>query len=126
MKEKYFFLDESPSYPGKYLLRLDCEKFYCKVTLGSYNIMPARLLGLTYASYLRFCRDVLGAEIIGKGHLYPLPYFKNDAISRQFVKYLNSLASLIIFEREHPTFEEDKKIVEEYRSRLNQLKKFKE
>ena len=75
-KIKIFSREESVSYPGKYIIRVDLDKFHLNYTEGSYNVICARLMGLTYAQYLRMCRDCFGAEIIGKGSMYPVAYFK--------------------------------------------------
>lgn len=103
MKEvKVFYLDETPYQPGKMMIRMHHDKFFCTSTTGSYNILPARLLGLSYAWYLRMCRDELGADIIGKGSLYPVPYFTNKILADQLVKLLNKCATQVLWEREHP------------------------
>lgn len=102
MKKKYFTFEECPSRTGKYLIRPIHENFFLGPTTGSYNIICARVLNLSYAQYLRMCRDLLGAEIEGKGHKYPLAYFKLDKNLHQLVNLLNARAELIVWEREHP------------------------
>lgn len=72
-EDRFFYLDESPYYTSKYVIRMNHSKFpFPHGADGSYNLIAARLLGLSYASYLRFARDVLGAEIVGKRHRFPL------------------------------------------------------
>jgi hypothetical protein len=105
-KIKVFYRDESASYPGKYMIRADLEKFYLNYTEGSYNVIQARLMGLTYAQYLRMCRDCFGAEIIGKGSTYPVPYFKLSKELNDLIEQLNARANLVLWEREHPDFEQ--------------------
>lgn len=112
-KVKVFYRDESASYPGKYTIRADLDKFYLSCTEGSYNVIGARLMGLTYAQYLRMCRDVYGAEIIGKGNKYPVAYFKLSNELNALIEQLNTRANLVLWEREHPDFEEHKAIVKE-------------
>lgn len=103
MIEKYFYLDESPIYRGKYLIRLRHENLLFPTgTRGSFNVFLARLCNLSYAQYLRYCRDVLGAEIVGKGHHYPIAYFEVNETTRMFVKFLNSTMNYIFNEREYP------------------------
>ena len=82
-------------------------------TYGSFNLLAARVMGLTYANYLRFCRDVVGAELMGKNSAYPLAYFRNDIKTKQFVRLLNSRMNLIMWEREHPNWSEHKEYLEE-------------
>ena len=112
-KVKVFYRDESASYPGKYMIRADLEKFYLNYTEGSYNVIQARLMGLTYAQYLRMCRDCFGAEIIGKGSTYPVPYFKLSKELNDLIEQLNARANLVLWEREHPDFEEHAEYVKE-------------
>ena len=61
IKVEYFTLEESPYKPGKYTLRINFDKLPEMRTTGSFNLLPARLLNLSYAQYLRFCRDIVGA-----------------------------------------------------------------
>ena len=106
-KIKCFKYEESQYHPGKYIISPIYENLPLIKTDGSYSILPARLMNLTYAQYLRMCRDLLGAEIIGKNSLYPIALFKRDDTFIQFIKLLNARANLILFEREHP--DNDKK-----------------
>lgn len=110
---RVFSRDESATQPGKYMIRADLEKFHLNYTEGSYNIIGARLMGLTYAQYLRMCRDVYGAEIIGKGSLYPYPVFKLSKGLNDLIEQLNARATLVLWEREHPDFEEHAQLVKE-------------
>lgn len=122
-KVKVFTLDESPYYPGKYLIKVDYEAMHLTGTEGSYNVLMARLMNLTYAQYCRFCRDIVGAELIGKNHTYVVPYFKNDYLTQSFIDVLNARANLVLWEREHPdwqTHEEYVTTYEEARRRINE------
>lgn len=112
-KVKVFYRDESASYPGKYIIRADLDKFHLDYTEGSYNVIGARLMGLTYAQYLRMCRDCFGAEIIGKGAKYPVAYFKFSKELMDLIDQLNARANLVLWEREHPDFEEHAQFVKE-------------
>lgn len=103
MKEvKCFSYNESISAPGKYLIVFNPDELHAVGTKGSYNVMAARMMNLTYAQYLRFCRDVCGAEIIGKRNKYPLAYFKKGDMLFKLVRLLNKRASLVNWEYEHP------------------------
>ena len=117
-KVKVFYRDESASYPDKYMIRVDLEKFHLDSTEGSYNVIGARLMGLTYANYLRMCRDIYGAEIIGKGTVYPYPIFKFSKELEDLIEQLNTRANLVLWEREHPDFEEHAQVVKEKNSRF--------
>lgn len=117
-KIKVFSREESASYPGKYIIRVDLDKFHLNYTEGSYNVICARLMGLTYAQYLRMCRDCFGAEIVGKGSMYPVAYFKFSEKLIDLVESLNARANLVLWEREHPDFEEHASYVKEKNPRF--------
>ena len=106
-KVEYFVLEESPSRPGKYTIRLNFDKYPSQLsTSGSFNLLPARLLNLSYAQYLRFCRDIVGGEIAGKNTIYPIVYFNKTMTTNAFVRLLNSRMNLVVWEREHPDWRE--------------------
>ena len=117
-KVKCFIKDESASHPGKWIVRPVHENFHLGETTGSYNLICARLLGLTYAQYLRMCRDCFGAEIIGKGSMYPVAYFKRSIELDALIEFLNVQASLILWEREHPDYEAHEEYVKEKNPRF--------
>ena len=117
-KVKIFYREESATHPGKYMIRADLDKFYLESTEGSFNVIGARLMGLTYAQYLRMCRDVYGAEIIGKGSLYPVAYFKFSKGLNDLIEELNARANFVLWEREHPDFEEHAAYVKEKNPRF--------
>lgn len=121
-KVEYFYLDESPYQPGKYTIRIDFDKMPAMTTTGSYNILFARLMNLSYAQYLRFCRDALGATIIGKRCMYPVPYFAKNAYSIGLVRLLNTRMSLVIWEQEHPDWKEHENEIREKQSEMTKLK----
>ncbi len=79
-----FFLEQ---FEGKYRIYYD-GKFIIK-KYGSYNVLGARILGLSYGDYLRFLVQN-GATIVGKKSKYVSFFFekKEDAIKIQ--KLLNS------------------------------------
>ena len=106
IKVEYFTLEESPYKPGKYTLRINFDKLPEMRTTGSFKLLPARLLNLTYAQYLRFCRDIVGGEIVGKNSIYPVAYFSKTITTNAFVRLLNSRMNLVIWEREHPDWRE--------------------
>ena len=114
---KVFYYDESPVNPPYGVLRVDVEKIPHGKMSGSWNILPARLLGINYADYLRFCRDVLNAQIVGKNTKYPIPYFRQSNETQQFIRLLNKRVELLFWERDHPTFWDrvsEKEFEEEY------------
>lgn len=117
-KVKCFERSESASQPGKYIVRPIYENFYLDSTSGSFNVIGARLMGITYAQYLRMCRDIYGAEIIGKDSKYPFPVFKLSKGLEDLINELNARANLVLWEREHPDFEEHVAYVKEKNPRF--------
>lgn len=105
-KEIYFTLEESASQPGKYTIAIDFDKLGTMRTTGSFNLLFARLMNMEYARYLRFCRDVVGAEIVGKGRAYPVAYFRKTINTNVFIRLLNSRMNLVMWERNHPDWRE--------------------
>ena len=102
--KKYFYLDESPFYKNKYMICLNHDLFLFPTgTTGSFNVFIARVLNLSYADFLRYCRDRLGAELIGKNKRYVVPYFdKNNQSTSALNKLLNTRMEYIMNEHEHP------------------------
>ena len=101
--ETYVYLDESPIYQNKYILRFHADKLpFPNGTNGSYSVLPARLLNLSYTDYLRYARDRLGAELVGKNNQYVIPYFDITPETKMLVKVLNKRLEIILFENEHP------------------------
>lgn len=117
-KIKVFYRDESASFPGKYVIRANHDVFHLNSTEGSFGIIGARLMGLTYADYLRMCRDIYGAEIIGKNSNYPVAYFRFSKELEDLINQLNARANLVLWEREHPDFEEHAAYVKEKNPRF--------
>lgn len=100
--KKYFYLEESPYNPGYYVISLEHSNFpFSGGIRGSYNIIIARILNLSYANFLRYSRDVLGARISGKETYYIVPYFKRTKEVDQLIKLLNSRMEMLIHEREN-------------------------
>ena len=113
-KVKCFEREESASYPGKYIIRPIHDNFHLDYTEGSFNLICARLFGLSYPQFLRMCRDCFGAEIIGKGSMYPVAYFKFSKQLNDLIDGLNARANIVLWEREHPDFEEHAEYVKEH------------
>lgn len=101
--EKYFYLEESPYLPTYCMLHTNIEKMpFPNGIRGSYSMMAARVLGLDYADFLRFARDVLNAKIMGKNERYPRAYFRKTPEVLQMVKLLNKRMELIMDMRAKP------------------------
>ena len=101
---KYFYLQNSPVYQDKYEIYFDSPaEYFPKGTDGSYDVFIARLLGLSYPDYLRWARDRLGAELVGKNKRYITVLFRNDNSTVQvLIKVLNKRMEYIINEHDFP------------------------
>lgn len=100
---KYIDYEEAMDRPGYYLLKLHHDEFPVHgLEKGSFNVLFARLLNLSYADFLRLCRDLVGAELYGKGQLYVLPYFKLTNDFLMFVRYMNKVAEMMVERHNHP------------------------
>jgi hypothetical protein len=78
-----------------------------------YEIIYARLMKLSYPNYLRFCRDVLGADLKEDSEGFVHALFPKNDTTQQFVKLLNNRARLVLWEREHPDWREHQKFINE-------------
>lgn len=118
IKVKCFVKEESASHPGKWMIRPVYDNFHLDSTEGSFNLICARLMNLTYPQYLRMCRDCFGAEIIGKDSNYPVAYFKRSEELDGLIALLNMRANLVLWERDHPDYEAHAQYVEEKNPRF--------
>lgn len=96
----YFIAEESP-YTNKYIIRPNFPILPLTSTKGSFNILAARIMNLSYASYLRMCRDLYGAEIIGKNHRYCVAYFESQRAAQPLIDELNKRTKILMKEREN-------------------------
>ena len=100
---KYVYYEETPYNKGKYILALHHKEFpFQNGTSGSYNVFLARIAGLSYADFLRMCRDDFGAEIIGKDKLYPVAYFNFGEGLLAITKWLDTRAKFLVYRYNHP------------------------
>ena len=100
---KYFSLQPHPVYQDKHIIYFDCpSKYFPKGTDGSYDVFIARLLGLSYPDYLRYARDRLGAELIGKNRRYITVLFNKNETTQAFITLLNTRLKFIINKRNFP------------------------
>lgn len=101
MRKTYFFLEKSPVYKDKYLIRPNLEILLPLIkNTDSHNVLMARLLSLSYAQFLRYSRDRLGADLIGRYVRHIIPYFNKTPEVKMLVKVLNLRMSLVVSERE--------------------------
>ena len=88
--QKYCKSEISPYHNNMYIIHYN-QIFYDKIGAinTSYHIFQSRIFGLTYANYLKMLRDNYNAIIIGKGHRYPVAYFKNIEDINKIIYELN-------------------------------------
>lgn len=99
----YFRLIESPIYPEKYIITIDPVDFpFPNKMTGSLDLLCARLLNLDYITYLRYMRDVLGAEIQGKRSRYMIVYLDKTDDVKSFLKLLNARMNYVMNEQKYP------------------------
>ena len=112
---KYFNLEESANYKDKFLIKVNPDNIPDGVgkSGGSLAVLQARLMMMDFPTYLRFCRDIMKAEIIGKQSKYPAIYFTKTPEVRAFVTLLDKRMAAIMHDIEAPyTFaKEDGKII---------------
>ena len=123
IQKQCFKVEESPYNPGKYVITPIHENFCLKHTTGSYNIICARLMNLSYAQYLRFCRDLCGAEIVGKNAKYPIAYFPRGERVQALCRLLNSRANLVLWCQEHPDWREHQQELSAWEAKHNVFNK---
>lgn len=85
----YVYKDNAVSDPTKFMIKIKFESFPPMSTCGSYNILLARIFDLSYADYLRMCRDEYGAVLRGKNCLYVIPLFSSDSKIDLLINNLN-------------------------------------
>lgn len=91
-----FFFDESMAYPNKFMIRINPAFLPKHIMRGSYHVLEARLMMLSWSDYLRLCRDVYGGELIGKGQLFVVPYFSDKNKARPLLNELNKRINEIL------------------------------
>ena len=100
---RLIYYEETPHSPGKYLLKVNVEELpFEGGTDGSYNVFLARVAGMSYPNFLRMCRDMCGARLVGKKQKYPVAYFNFGEGLSILTKWLNRRAKMLVYLKEHP------------------------
>lgn len=101
--DKFFYLEKTSGFRGKYVIRPNLEKFLLPNGLkGNTAVLPARVLNLSYAQYLRYCRDRLGAELVGRFAHSIIPLFEYTNEVALLLKLLNKRMEFVMNEHEFP------------------------
>lgn len=94
---KYFQVIKAPYDNNNYIISgTDSFYSYFKYTDGSYNVYNARIMGLSYASYLQLARDKYNGILRGKGHRYPTVYFKSEEDAKRLARELDNRLTYLI------------------------------
>ena len=96
VSRKYFDYQMSMSNGARVMIVPRVENLPFEKTEGSLNVLAARVLEISYANFLRLCRDEFGAQIIGKGHKYPVAYFELNEPFYAFLRLLNTRMDVIL------------------------------
>lgn len=95
----YYNVDQSPySKKGEYFIQLKevATKYFVPMK-GSFSVLNARLLGLSFPQYLRYISATYNARIIGKS-IYPIIYFENEQDAKNLA---NELDKRLLFVLKH-------------------------
>ena len=93
--KNYFIYRETVSTEG-YMIVPNYELLGANYVIGSYQVLAARFMGLTWPNWLRLCRNN-GAVLHGKNHLYPTPIWSkpNDIFLQQLNERVDKIAKII-------------------------------
>lgn len=97
LTKQYYRLEDSLIFRNKKELKLDFDIFPYILTKPLVEVLPSRLLNISYGDYLRFCSSVLHAEIVGKNQRYPVVLFERTALTKIFVELLNVRLNYIFY-----------------------------
>ena len=89
MKDYFVFKEVNKD---KWIINPIYDNFSSNKICGSYNLIACRISGLNWVQWLKCCKQN-GAEIYGKGSLYPVVYWKSP--NKSFLNKLNERANKI-------------------------------
>ena len=93
----YFVLEDSPYYSNHMTIKINEKKLDVGYTIGSRQVLMARLMNLPWAQFLRLCRDMYDAELVGKKSIYVVPYFPTGSDGgRRLCAELNKRMALVL------------------------------
>ena len=88
---KAFFLESCPWDLDTYVISNNFDQIVMPMINTSYQLLQARLVGMTYQKYLDFCKYSLGAEIIKRpNQRWAFIHFKDTPDTKKFVEILNN------------------------------------
>lgn len=88
---KAFFLESCPWDLDTYVISNNFDQIVMPIINTSYQLLQARLVGMTYQEYLDFCKYSLGAEVIKRpNQRWAFIHFKDTSDTKKFVEILNN------------------------------------
>ncbi len=97
-----FYLDES-YFPNKYCLYFNNNEIpFIDDAMNNPELIASRVLHLSYTDFLRYARDRLGAELIGKNEKHVVALFERNELSHALIELLNSRMKYIVAEYNSP------------------------
>lgn len=86
----YFTVEKSPYSPKDEWVIMSTDLLTKHFPIHTaYSLLPCRTMGLSYATYLRMCRDKYCARLSGKSHKFVIPYFPQKEYAQELVNELN-------------------------------------
>lgn len=94
-----FKVDNSTTSTEEFVIRIDGSKEdfkeYIGMVFGSLGVFKARIMNLSFANFLRLCRDVYGADLRGNTG-FPYPVWQNKEDCELLAKELNKRLKQIL------------------------------
>lgn len=88
---KAFFLESCPWDLDTYVISNNFDQIVMPMINTSYQLLQARLVGMTYQEYLDFCKYSLGAKVIKRpNQRWAFIHFKDTSDTKKFVEILNN------------------------------------
>lgn len=88
---KAFFLESCPWDLDTYVISNNFDQIVMPMINTSYQLLQARLVGMTYKEYLNFCKYSLGAEVIKRpNQRWAFIHFKDTSDTNKFIEILNN------------------------------------
>lgn len=110
-KTAYFVLQNNPYHKGEKSIYCNHEAFSFGKIKGSFAIMPARVMNLSYPDWLSFCKTNLKAKIYCNG-LYASLTFPDAQKANKLVQILNSRMRVIDWEKNNLDWRNNKEYCE--------------
>lgn len=90
-RERPFYLLERPNAPGSYIISNHFDEIQgAPLCPGSYQVLEAELMGMSFEEFVKFCQECLGAKhVVLYGSRYGSLYFSKTDNVEKFVEIMN-------------------------------------